>query len=36
MATDERALATAAGELADTLEGWGESARTEARRDRVA
>ena len=36
MAADERALATAAGELADTLEGWGEGARAEQRRDRVA
>jgi biopolymer transport protein ExbB len=36
IAGDERALAAAAGELADTIEGWGEADRPEARRERVA
>jgi biopolymer transport protein ExbB/TolQ len=36
IAADERALATAAGELADTVEGWGEPDERELRRDRVA
>jgi len=36
IAGDERALATAAGELADTIESWGEADRPEARRERVA
>ena len=36
IAADERALATAAGELADTIEAWGEPEPGEARRERVA
>jgi biopolymer transport protein ExbB len=36
IAGDERALATAAGELSDTIEGWGETEPGEVRRERVA
>jgi biopolymer transport protein ExbB len=36
IAGDERALATAAGELADTIEGWAEADGPEVRRERVA
>ncbi len=36
IANDERGLASAAGELADTIEGWGETSEGEVRRDRVA
>jgi len=36
IATDERALATAAGELADAIEGWGDADGPELRRERVA
>jgi len=36
IAGDERALATAAGELSDTIEGWGETESGEVRRERVA
>ena len=36
IAADERALAAAAGELADTVESWGEPEPTGVRRDRVA
>ena len=36
IARDELTLATSAGELIDTLEGWGEDEGVEARRDRVA
>ena len=36
IAMDERALATAAGELADTIEGWAEADGPEVRRERVA
>jgi biopolymer transport protein ExbB len=36
IARDELALATSAGELLDTIEGWGDEAPEPARRDRVA
>jgi biopolymer transport protein ExbB len=36
IAAEERVLAAAAGELADTLEGWGDPEPGEVRRDRVA
>jgi biopolymer transport protein ExbB len=36
IAGDERALAMAAGELSDTIEGWGETDPGEVRRERVA
>jgi biopolymer transport protein ExbB len=36
IASDERALAAAAGELADTVEGWGDPEPTSVRRERVA
>jgi len=36
IATDERALAAAAGELADTVEGWGDPEPSSVRRERVA
>ena len=36
IAADERALATAAGELADMIEAWGEADGPELRRERVA
>src|SRR5690242_5817193 len=36
IASDERALAAAAGELADTVEGWGNPEPTTVRRERVA
>ena len=36
IATEERVLTAAAGELADTLEGWGEAEQQEQRRERVA
>jgi biopolymer transport protein ExbB/TolQ len=36
IARDELALATSAGELIDTLEGWGEEEKVGARRERVA
>ena len=36
IATDERALAAAAGELGDTVEGWGDPEPSNVRRERVA
>jgi biopolymer transport protein ExbB/TolQ len=36
MASDELALTTSAGELIDTIEGWGEQPGSRVRRDRVA
>jgi hypothetical protein len=36
IASDERALAAAAGELGDTVEGWGDPEPSSVRRERVA